>query len=313
VTRTLFTRPQPEPALVAQAGGWHAESVTTPDVLVMAGQVYCYVGAVTGGHERIVGFPLPADVFQPPVAMGGSPARLAIDVGPPGSFDGDHVMDPATVVTAERVLLYYSAIGPGPDSIGLATSLDGVTFVKCPHRVLVGRAPEIIKCGQCFCLLYVRATRAGGYAIHLARSTDGVRFDAVSDRPVFDAGRAGSWDAYSVTTPRVFGRGSYYYMVYAGDNRTRDEPRAFGLARSRDCLSWTRYAGNPVFRCGEPRSWDDGAIWFGTVFEWHDTLYLFYEGASGAALRSPRGASAVGVALCSGAAFDRSMDDWRGG
>jgi hypothetical protein len=108
----------------------------------------------------------------------------------------------------------------------------------------------------------------------------------------------------------VFARGGFYYILYAGDSRTRDEPRAFGLARSRDLVHWARYAGNPVFLRGRAGSWDDGAIWFGTVFEWNDTLYLFYEGTSRAA-RGAAGASAVGVAVCPGPTFDRCMADWR--
>lgn len=220
-------------------------------------------------------------------------------------------MDPAAVAIAGRVLLYYSALGSGPDSIGLATSADGVTFAKFPERILPGRAPEISVHESQFFLFYVRQTLADGYAIHLATSMDGVVFHQTSPRPVLDKGREGSWDSHTVTTPRVFARDGFHYMLYAGDSRRRDEPHGFGLARSRDLVSWTRYARNPVFRRGRPGAWDDGAIWFGTVFEWNDTLYLFYEGTSRAALKNATNTSAVGVAICRGATFDRCMADWR--
>jgi hypothetical protein len=311
-THTLFTRVQPLPALVAQPGGWYAESVTTPDLVAMDARLYCYVGAIAGGRERIVVLKLDAGALRAPVAMNGAPARLAVDVGAPGSFDSEHVMDPAAVPIAGRVHLYYSALGAGPDSIGLATSVDGVTFVKFPERILLGRAPEIVVHQGRFFLFYVREASTGGYAIHLATSMDGIGFHEASPRPVLDKGREGSWDSYTVTTPRVFARGGFYYMLYAGDSRRRDEPRAFGLARSRDLVHWTRYTRNPVFRRGRPGSWDDGAVWFGTVFEWNGTLYLFYEGTSHAALRSATNTSAVGVAVCPGTAFDRCMAHWRG-
>jgi hypothetical protein len=308
--RPLFMRPQPLPALCPQAGTWYAESVTTPDVIAVGNMLWCYVGAIAGGHERIVVMQLDPVALRVPVSLSG-PARLALDVGAPGSFDAEHVMDPAAVVIGPRVFLYYSALGAGPDSIGLATSADGVTFTRSLERVLIGRAPEaVVHDGRVF-LFHVRETIAGGYAIHLATSIDGIGFSEAGSGPVLDPGDAGSWDSRTVTTPRLFARGGFYYMLYAGDDETRDEPRAFGLARSRDLVRWTRYARNPVFRRGWPGAWDDGAVWFGTVFEWNDTLYLFYEGTSRAALRDGANASAAGVALCRITAFDRCVADWR--
>jgi hypothetical protein len=50
------------------------------------------------------------------------------------------------------------------------------------------------------------------------------------------------------------------------------------LARSKDLINWEKFPHNPVFECGEQGQWDDGAIWFGTVFEYRDRLYLLYEG-----------------------------------
>jgi hypothetical protein len=276
------------------------------------GQLHCYVGGMTGGHERILAFRLGPEALRLPISMEASPPWLAVDVGTPGSFDDDHVTDPAAAVVTGCVLLYYSALGTGPDAIGLATSTDGVTFNKVPKPILVGRAPEIVVRDGHFFLYFVRVTRVGGYAVHLATSSNGIEFREAHPTPVLDKGAQGSWDSYSVTTPRVFTREGFSYMLYAGDGKSRDDPGAFGLARSRDLVHWSRYAGNPVFRRGHTGAWDDGAIWFGTVFEWNDTLYLFYEGTSHVALGSSADVSAVGVAVCPCAVFDRCMADWRG-
>jgi hypothetical protein len=46
----------------------------------------------------------------------------------------------------------------------------------------------------------------------------------------------------------------------------------------KDLIHWEKYPRNPVFACGKTGQWDDGAIWFGTVFEFDDVLYLLYEG-----------------------------------
>ena len=45
-----------------------------------------------------------------------------VDIGDTGTFDSTHVLDPAAVRFRDRVLLYYSGVGDGPDAIGLATS-----------------------------------------------------------------------------------------------------------------------------------------------------------------------------------------------
>jgi len=42
-----------------------------------------------------------------------------------------------------------------------------------------------------------------------------------------------------------------------------------------------------VFHCGAQGSWDDGAIWFGSVFERDGVLELWYEGGSEAVVHSP--------------------------
>lgn len=311
-TSLCFARAQPRPVLVSRPGTLYAESVTTPDFLMMGTDIYCYVGAIKDGHERILALQVNPAALRPPVALRSIPAQLAVDVGPVGSFDSEHVMDPASVVVGGRVFLYYSALGSGPDSIGLAISEDGVTFAKHAGRICFGRAPEIVYHQGRFFLFYVQPTPTGGYAIHLATSTDGIDFQEAAPQLVLDAGDRGSWDAFSVTTPRLFARGGFYYMLYAGDDETRDEPEAFGLARSSDLVHWARYPYNPIFRCGQAGSWDDGAIWFGTVFAWGDFLYLFYEGTSRPALRSGTNVSAVGLALCPVEEFDRHIADWSG-
>ena len=72
----------------------------------------------------------------------------------------------------------------------------------------------------------------------------------------------------------------YFFMLYAGDNETKDDPKHFGLAYSADLMNWVKYDANPVFSRGSKSSWDDRAIWFGTPFSYKDQVYLVYEGSS---------------------------------
>lgn len=292
-------------------GTWLEEAATTPDLLLWGDRVLLFVGGVRGGHERIALISVPKDRLGNTDTFAFGRGELAVDVGLPADFDGLHVTDPASVAVNGRIFLFYSALGSGPDCVGLATSTDGIVFEKLDRPVLVGRAPEVVWMEGRFYLFYVLETPAGGYAMHLATSADGRNFAPISESPVFAPDVPGTWDGYSVTTPRIFEHKGVFYMVYAGDDRTKDLPRAFGLARSYNLQHWHRYPGNPVFRCGPPGSWDDGAIWFGTVFPHEGTLYLWYEGASRQAIqREGPTLSEVGLAVLSMDEFEARMSEW---
>jgi sucrose-6-phosphate hydrolase SacC (GH32 family) len=116
-----------------------------------------------------------------------------------------------------------------------------------------------------------------------------------------------------VTTPRIFSRNGVFYTLYGGsqsENR-KDMPDAFGLARSTDLIHWEKYPQNPVFHLGSEGQWDDGAIWFGTVFEWENHLYLLYEGGrlSDIVNHSPA-LTQVGLAAISCDDFDQQVNEW---
>jgi hypothetical protein len=311
-TATLWQRALPGPILRPDPGSLLSEAVTTPDVLVWNDRTYLYVGAISGGHERIVALQLERGWLSAgkPIPLPDEVA-VAVDIGPQ-RFDSQHVFDPATVVVDGQVFLYYSAIGPDADVLGLATSSDGISFRKRERPVLLGRAPEVIWSAGKFHLFYVQVRPGKGYNVLSATSKDGETFSPVSE-PVLSAGEPSAWDGFEVTTSRLFERGGVFYMLYAGesDPARKDKPGAFGLARSYDLITWERYPGNPVFHKGAPGEWDDGAIWFGTVFAWDDMLYLIYEGGaesdvSCAGLALTR----IGLAVVGGAAFDRCMANW---
>jgi hypothetical protein len=306
-----WQRALPEPFLRPHPRTLLSEAVTTPDILIWRGQPILYVGAVQEGHERLMGVTLPPDALRNAKALSAPQATIAVDIGSHG-FDSEHVFDPAAVVVGEQVYLYYSAVGAGEDQIGLAISDDGCAFAKHPQPVLIGRAPEVVCFEGRLCLFYVRPVPRGGYAIFLAISDDGRHFETLRAQPVLEAAASPAWDSYEVTTPRLFERHGVTYMLYAasGDPTRRDKPVGFGLARSSDLIRWERYPHNPVFHIGDPGTWDDGAIWFGTVFEWDERLYLMYEGGSARALPGSLAPTQVGLAVLAGEAFDQAVASW---
>jgi len=301
------------PFLAPHPDSLAAQAITTPEVLSFRGRLRLYAGAVSGEHERIVGFDLdPAWLVAGTSFRIPDTAQVAIDVGP-SRFDSSHVFDPAAVEVGGQVYLYYSAIAPESDTLGLATSSDGIRFEKRDAPLQPGRAPGVIRHAGRVRLFYVLPGRDTGYSIFSSVSGDGARFAPVPAEPVLNVGRAGDWDSFEVTTPRLFERGGASYMLYAGeaDRRRKDKPRAFGLARSFDLVEWERYPGNPVFRAGPPGAWDDGAIWFGTVFPRGNRLYLLYEGGRQADIdRAGPSLTQVGLAVLDGGIFDRTIAEW---
>ncbi len=287
-------------------------AVTTPDCLSINGELEFYIGGVEAGRERIIHSPLSHFDLEKPATGLLASATVALHAGP-GEFDCYHVYDPATLFLDGKIYLFYSAIGTGPDSIGLAISENGEEFQKFDHPVLIGRAPEVVWLDGRFHLFYVLKSDESSYQIFSSITEDLKSFQDVSKGPILKAGLPGCWDGFEVTTPRVFKRGKMYYLLYAGSRSShrKDMPEAFGLARSKDLIHWEKYPQNPVFSIGRPGHWDDGAIWFGTVFEWNNQLNLIYEGGRLADIENHTPAiTQVGLARISCIDFDQAAAKW---
>jgi predicted GH43/DUF377 family glycosyl hydrolase len=201
-----------------------------------------------------------------------------LDVGKAGEFDGAGVLDPAAVLFKGNLYLAYSAVGRGPNSIGLAVSVNGEQFSKL-GKVLEGQTPDLLVVGDTLFMVYQKQDSVGR-KVYLAFSTDGKKFFPASTHPVF-AGKAGRWDAKSINTPRVWEYEGVYYMLYGGSPDFVDAPEFFGLARSNDLRQWETHPGNPVFGAGIHGTADGGAIWYPAVQESGSWIVMLYEGSRG--------------------------------
>ncbi len=267
------------PLLCPQPGTFCQDGVTTADVLFYGDYVSLFCGGMSDAHESIGTAIVRRRDFR-----GSNFGQLApnpiVERGHKGDFDSEHVTDPASIVVGGRIYLYYSGIAGNGDGIGLAISEDGKTFRKSnASPVLKGRAPEIVQYGGRYFLYFVLPNEKGGYTIFSAQSDDGLDFSVHQVRPVLEP-TPGTWDGYSVTTPRIFEVEGRYAMVYAGSDEAVDSPRSFGLAYSEDLMHWTKSKSNPIFDTGPAGSWDDLAIWFGTVYSWAEERYMLYEGCA---------------------------------
>ncbi|MBM7568823.1 hypothetical protein [Paenibacillus sacheonensis] len=273
------------PVIPASGDTWRSVWVANPDTLTFGGRQLLYyrgngIQPGTDGqrHDRL-GVAEIVRVTRNTIELRDlNDGEPIVDVGGPDEFDGKDVLDPSVVAFGGRVYAYYSAIGAGPDCVGLAVSEDGVHFEKVGN-IMEGRAPAaIVKDGSIYMIYQLLADN--GYRLYLSRSRDGIHFESVSDKPIF-VGEAGSWDALSIVTARLMQDGDHFYMMYGGSSYLADEPDFFGLARSTDLLNWERHPGNPIFGCGAMGQEDGGAIWFPALIETEDAFVILYEGSRG--------------------------------
>lgn len=312
--KLIWKRALKEPFIKPCAETVAPDAVTTPDIVKRDGVLDLYIGAVDGNKERIIHMCLsPNDMKTDRSIAVSSSATVILNAGP-ADFDCHHVFDPAAIRWQGKTYLYYSGIGKIEDSIGLAISDDGIKFKKKENLLLIGRSPEVIIKDEMIYLFYVLKNERQNYAIFAARSNDCISFESVSKEPVLTPGDPGQWDDMEVTTPRIIKIEGMYYMIFAGLNQNdkKDIPRAFGLARSKDLISWRKYPQNPVFRIAKQGSWDDGALWFGTPVRDDNNVYLIYEGGQVKhVLGKTPALTQVGLAKVSMKSFKDFMMDWK--
>jgi predicted GH43/DUF377 family glycosyl hydrolase len=264
-------------SLAAEPGTWRADASMTVNIIQRGDQYQIFYTGKRDGIDSIGIASCPQESFNGALWKDYHDNPV-LSPGKPGSFDSRHLVDPAATEWEGKIYLYYSALGDGPDSIGLAISEDGWKFSKLEKPVLVGRAPEIVKVGNILYMLYSMDSKKGGYEFHLATSSDGKSF--YEEGSVFTPAVDG-WDSLSVVTPRVFFEEDIFIMAYAGDDKEKDFPTKFGLAFSKDMRSWERYPGNPVFTGGLEGTWESRAIWYPEILKRDKSYYMWYEGHDG--------------------------------
>jgi predicted GH43/DUF377 family glycosyl hydrolase len=279
-----WSRYNDNPILGSSGSTWKTGGVGSPELLTFKSRTLLFfhangvLGASTVSVNRI-GVVEVADLGAGRVSLKDNISGLpVIDAGAAGAFDSHGASSPAAVLFKGQVHLYYTGKGDTSSSIGLAVSANGEQFIKVGH-VLDGISPDVIVMRDTLYMVFQRL-HSDGYRVHLAFSTDGRKFFEIGNGPVFE-GKAGGWDAQSITTPRIWNSAGWVYLMYGGSAGDVDEPEFFGLARSKDLTHWERHPGNPVFGAGVHGGPDGGAIWTPAIFENDTWILLLYEGSVG--------------------------------
>ena len=97
-----------------------------------------------------------------------------------------------------------------------------------------------------------------------------VRFEPYDRNPVFTGAGNGAWDARIRERGWIMREGDIWRMWYTGYDKSDNPQMMLGYATSRDGISWTRYAGNPIYR----EHWVEDMM----IVRQGDTYYMFAEG-----------------------------------
>lgn len=165
--------------------------------------------------------------------------------GESGSWDS-HAVTPGVIIKEGNIFkMYYNGVqsNSGPGHIGLATSTDGINWIKYPNPVLFGTSgweyqiavTDLIKVENIYYLFY-----SGNGKIGLATSANGVDWIRSSSNPVLVPTQM--WEGTGVVYASVIKDGSLFKMIYMNISST-----GFGSAISSDLINWTKDLSNPAF------------------------------------------------------------------
>lgn len=169
--------------------------------------------------------------------------------GPPGTWD-ELCVCPGAIIYEDGIysMLYCGFSDPySVWQIGLATSSDGINWVKHPSPVLYANSGDefqlapssIIKVeGEYY--LYYTGRNLPYLDIRLAKSVDKINWIRFSGNPIMTSDQV--WEGSGVYYPDVYKKNNLYVMIYMNQAGT-----GFGKATSTDAINWTKDDTNPFF------------------------------------------------------------------
>lgn len=204
-----------------------------------------------------------------------------------GSFDEFGLSKACLIKDDEGYKLYYYTENKNPHSIGVATSADGLHWIK--HRdnpILVAGhtgswdgvgvwAPMVIYDGDGKYRMYYQGSRGEYVSIGYAVSDNGIHWEKFAGNPVLRHGDSGEFDELTCGEPNVVYAGGRYHMFFTGTNTAIRNK--IGYAYSEDGISWTKYDGNPVLDAGSSY-WENQSVAAPTVIYKDSIFHMWYSG-----------------------------------
>ena len=169
--------------------------------------------------------------------------------GPKGSWDDMSVTQGVTIYEEGVYKMFYGGWSEtnGPWHIGLATSEDGINWVKHPNPAIyaagdweyqIGASSVIKKDDKYY--LYYTGRNLPIFKIGLAVSDNGIDWVRYSGNPILTYDK--SWEGTGVLSPTVYKNNKNYIVFYMNQSGS-----GFGRATSADGVNWIKDESNPFF------------------------------------------------------------------
>jgi hypothetical protein len=148
---------------------------------------------------------------------------------------------------------------PFPGDIGLATSSDGIHWIKNASNtpLLIHQTvgfesgnigtPSLYKEKDTW-YVYYHGYDGTDCHIGVATGTSLTNLTRYQENPIIKTGEFGQWDAGGIGKRYIRKEGRYYYMIFEGstDHPFDTAKWSTGIARSTDLLNWTKFSRNLI-------------------------------------------------------------------
>ncbi|MBN2365365.1 MAG: T9SS type A sorting domain-containing protein [Calditrichaeota bacterium] len=282
-SQTMWTKYTGNPVLnPGSSGSWDQNGVGQPFIIYEGGIYHMwYSGSFTPND-------LTAQIGYANSPDGVTWSKHAGNPVFPGGGTGnwDQGVGGCSVVKVDTIFhMWYGGFDGTYFRTGHATSADGISWTRDPNNPVlnIGTSgewddtwasfPSVIFDGTTFNMWYTGndGTQA---RIGYATSTDGSTW-LKSGNPVLNLGPSGSWDDLWTCVCSVIHNGSFYEMLYSGnDNNTI----RIGYATSTDGINWNKYAFNPVLDVGPSGSWEQFWVWSPCLIFKGSAYEMWYQG-----------------------------------
>ncbi len=216
-----------------------------------------------------------------------------LEKGAAGKWDADLVTSPFVIEDNGTYYMFYEGGDGTTGAVGYATSANGSTWTKqtvdaplLDHGAAgtwddkCAGTPSVLKDGTTWYLSYYgRQTAPAPYYIGYATATGATLATAIADgftkygsNPVISPSGSG-WDSRWVGISATFKYGSTYIKFYEGNYQDGIPGTQIGIATSTNFSTWTKWAGNPIFRLN---SYSTSAVGMpGLLIEGND-YYIYF-------------------------------------
>lgn len=245
----------------------------------------------------VMSLPMPATAAEPTLDdLWSGKARFEVEQSAYGVEFGMHFV--SAVADQGTIHLFYNFPDAGENSIGLATTADGVTFKNLGKVISRSDSgwdrrfaafPGAAKVGEKWFLLYEGAGDSPG-DVGLATSDDGLKFSKQAAPLLVHAKRLPkdpvtlqlAWEQTNIGTPSIYVEKDKFFVFYHGFGKSPyggPDDCQLGLATGTELTKLKRVPTNPILRTSK-NGWDSGTIGKRSIVKQGDYYYMAYEGST---------------------------------